>query len=104
MNDIIDDISDKIFLKKLKKEFIDTVENNVSILVEYCNTGNYSGMRKIAHDIKGVAGIFGYDRGSELADDLLKLTDTGEKAKILDSKDKLIQYLNEKILEKQMEE
>lgn len=103
MDDIIDDISDKIFLKKLKQEFKDTVENYVSILDEYYNAGNYSGMRRIAHDIKGVAGIFGYDRGSELADELLKLTDTGEKAKILDVNNKLIQYLNEKVLEKKTE-
>lgn len=104
MDNIIDDISDKIFLEKLRKEFKNTVENNVTILTEFSTTENYSGMRKVAHDIKGVAAIFGYEKGSELADELLKLTDTGEKKKILDSNRKLIKYLNEKVLEKQTEE
>jgi len=104
MDEFLDDISDKIFLEKLKTEFRVSVENYVEKLSEFFGNGDYTGMRKIAHDIKGIAGVFGFDKGSELAAELLKYTDSGDKKKIEDPFLNLIKYLNENILEKPMEE
>ncbi len=103
MDEIIDDISDKIFLENLKTEFIITVKDNVSKLTEIFESGNYSELRRIAHDIKGVAGIFGFNRGTELAADLQKLADNGDKIKIRNLLTELIGYLNEEVLEIKVE-
>lgn len=99
MDEIIDDISDKIFLENLKSEFKTSVKRNVSRLSEVFEKKNYSEMRKIAHDIKGVAGVFGFEKGTELAADLQKLADDGDKNKIKNSLRELIDYLNEEVLE-----
>lgn len=103
MDDIINDISDKIFLESLKSEFKTSVKKNVSRLSEVYKSGDYSEMRRIAHDIKGVAGVFGFDKGTELAADLQTLADNGDKNKIENSLMKLIDYLNEEVLEMKVE-
>ena len=103
MDEIIDDISDKIFLENLKTEFIITVKDNVSKLTEFFESGNYSELRRVAHDIKGVAGIFGFNRGTELAADLQKLAGKGDKIKIRNLLTELIGYLNEEVLEIKVE-
>ncbi|MCK4889593.1 MAG: Hpt domain-containing protein [Candidatus Aminicenantes bacterium] len=103
MDEIIDDISDKIFLENLKTEFKITVKDNVSKLSEFFESENYSEIRRIAHDIKGVAGVFGFDKGTELAADLQKLTDNGDKIKIRNLLTELIGYLNKEVLEIKVE-
>jgi len=104
MDEIIDDISDKIFLENLRSEFKISVKNNVSKLSKIFESGDFSEVRKIAHDIKGVVGVFGFDKGTELAADLQKLSDDNDKIKIDNSLKELINYLNKEVLEKNMEE
>jgi len=104
MNEILDDISDKIFLEKLKNEFKVSIEDYAVKLSVFYEKRNYAGMRKIAHDIKGIASVFGFDRGSELAAELLKYTDSGDKKNIKGQYLDLLKYLNEIILEKPVEE
>ncbi len=102
MDEIIDDISDKLFLKDLKNEFEITVKDSVSKLSDHFGTGNFSELRRIAHDIKGVAGVFGFEKGSDLAASLQKLIDKGNKKNIENSLTELISYLNEEVLEIKM--
>ncbi len=104
MAEIIDDISDKIFLKKLKKEFEISIENSVNKLSELYDSGDFSEMSRIAHDIKGVAGIFGFHKGVELAAELLIATETCNKDKILEPYGALTRYMNKEVLGKRMEE
>ncbi len=104
MEEILDEISDKIFLEKLKNEFKESVKVYVKKLREYHPDGKYKEMRKIAHDIKGIAGVFGYNRGTELSSDFLTYTDAGDKDKTEETYSDLIQYLEQEILEINLEE
>lgn len=99
MDEIIDDISDKIFLEKLKAEFMESVKGYVQKLKEYNAGGKYSEMGKIAHDIKGIVGVFGFNKGTELASDLLNSSDSGDKDKIQGIYSLLISYLEDNVLE-----
>ena len=103
MDEMVEEKSVIIFLDNLKTEFKITVKDNVSKLTEFFESGNYSELRRVAHDIKGVAGIFGFNRGTELAADLQKLADNGDKIKIRNLLTELIGYLNEEVLEIKVE-
>ncbi len=104
MNEIIDDISDKIFLKELRKEFIDTVNKNISKLTDFYNSGSYPEMRAIIHDFKGTGGVFGYDRGAEIAGKLLKSIDSNENKQKSELCLLFINYLNKVVLKEKSEE
>ncbi len=104
MDEILDDISDKIFLSKLKKEFVQSINESIKNLKEYSESGNYKGMRRIAHDIKGVAGIFGYEKGTELALKLQKAIDTNNKKMIDENNTELIEYMKKIVIKSESEE
>ncbi len=105
MDEILDEISDKIFLKKLENEFKGSVKGYIKNLREYHLAGKYMEMRKIAHDIKGIAGVFGFDRGTELASDFLTCLDSGDsKDKINEIYLKLVLYLEKNVLEINVED
>ena len=48
MEEIIEEISDKIFLEKLKNEFKESVKGYIEELKRYKADGKYQEMRKIA--------------------------------------------------------
>ena len=104
MDEILDEISDKIFLKKLENEFKESVKGYIEKLREYHLDGKYLEMCKIAHDIKGIAGVFGFDRGTELASDFLTYSDSGDKDKINEIYSKLVLYLEKNVLEINVED
>ena len=62
--------SDEIFMEELKQEFIETVSQNLIDLKRLYEEKNLEEIAKIAHDIKGTAGIFGFDEGTEIASEL----------------------------------
>jgi len=62
--------SDEIFMEELKQEFIETVSQNLIDLKRLYEENNLEEITKIAHDIKGTAGIFGFDEGTEIASEL----------------------------------
>lgn len=104
MEEILEEISDKIFLEKLKNEFKESVKGYIKELKRYKADGKYQEMRKIAHDIKGIAGVFGFNRGTELASDFLTFTDSGDQAKTKEICSLLITYLEQDVLEINSEE
>ena len=99
MDEIIDDISDKIFLDKLKTEFERSVKESVSGLQKTGETGSYKDIRRIAHDIKGIAGVFGFDKGAEIASELLRSIDSNDKKDIFRLKEELIDYLSRNVID-----
>jgi len=99
MEEILEEISDKIFLEKLKNEFKESVKGYIKELKRYEADEKYQEMRKIAHDIKGIAGVFGFNRGTELASDFLTFTASGDEVKTKETYSLLITYLEQDVLE-----
>lgn len=62
--------SDEIFMEELKQEFKETVARHLVDLPELFAQGNLDKIGRIAHDIKGTSGVFGYDEGTNIAKDL----------------------------------
>lgn len=62
--------TDQIFMEELKQEFIETTAKNLVDLRQLFKEKNLEEIAKIAHDIKGTSGIFGYDEGTEIAREL----------------------------------
>ena len=104
MPDILDEISDKIFLDKLLKEFKDSIRGYNVKLKEYRKQEKYVEMGKIAHDIKGIAGVFGFDRATEMASQFLDQRDAGNKDEMIKICLELEQYLEREVLEMKPEE
>jgi HPt (histidine-containing phosphotransfer) domain-containing protein len=71
MGELDDEITNEIFLEELKKEFAETAARNVQEMGELLGKLDYNRLAEIAHDIKGTAGLFGYDEGSKLADKIV---------------------------------
>lgn len=104
MPDILDEISDKIFLDKLLKEFKLSIREYNAKLKEYREQEKFFEMGKIAHDIKGIAGVFGFDRATELAALFLDQRDSGNKDEMMTICLELEQYLEQEVLELNPEE
>lgn len=62
--------SDEIFMEELKQEFKETVAQHIVDLPKLFSKGNLEQIARIAHDIKGTSGVFGYDEGTDIAKDL----------------------------------
>ena len=103
MAEIIDDISDKIFLDKLLKEFKESIKEYNGKLKEFRRQNKYYEMGKIAHDIKGIAGVFGFDRATELASLFLENRDSGNRDDMIKISLELEQYLEQEVLETNLE-
>jgi HPt (histidine-containing phosphotransfer) domain-containing protein len=87
--------SEQIFMKKLKQEFMEKVSDNLIDLKRLYEENNLEEVAKIAHDIKGMSGIFGFDEGTKIADELNIAAKKKEvkKSKVLI--DKLTTYMKE---------
>ncbi len=62
--------SDEIFMQDLREEFKDSISNYLVELPALYTEGNFTEIARIAHDIKGTAGVFGYDEGTDIAKEL----------------------------------
>lgn len=62
--------TDEIFMEELKQEFMESVGGNLVQMTAMLKEDKYEEIAKIAHDIKGTAGIFGLDQGTEIAKEL----------------------------------
>jgi HPt (histidine-containing phosphotransfer) domain-containing protein len=85
--------SEEIFLDELKKEFIEKLKQDIDVINESLDAGNPAAIAKIAHDIKGTIGIFGYDEGTDLSLKLQLAAEDGQPVQILSTYHDLLSYL-----------
>jgi len=62
--------TDELFMEELKQEFKEAVASHLVQLPALFAEGDFDNIARIAHDIKGTAGVFGYDEGTDIAKDL----------------------------------
>ncbi len=86
---------DDEFMEELEQEYRETVARNIVQLNDLHSEGRWEEISKIAHDIKGTSGIFGYDEGTEIARDLNVAAKQQEIDKIKPLIDKLAAYMKE---------
>lgn len=86
--------TDEIFMDDLKQEFLEGVPMMLKNIHRLYDEGDYAGVAKIAHNIKGTAGAFdGLDEGSEIADELLYSIKDGKIEEAKKIIDKLTEYM-----------
>jgi len=85
--------TDKIFMEELKQEFMETIALNIAEMSELFKEGKFDEIAKIAHDIKGTSGIFGLDKGTEIAKDLQYSAQDKEVEKTKLLIDQLAEYM-----------
>jgi HPt (histidine-containing phosphotransfer) domain-containing protein len=85
--------TDQIFMNDLKKEFMETVAQNLVDMNRLFAENKLDEIEKIAHDIKGTAGIFGLDEGTEIARELNQATKNRDVEKTKKLIDKLTEYM-----------
>ena len=59
--------ADDILLEDLKKEFLESVSECMIDFLSLIKEKNFEQIEKLAHDIKGTAGVFGLNEGTEIA-------------------------------------
>jgi HPt (histidine-containing phosphotransfer) domain-containing protein len=80
-------------MEDLKKEFLESVSTKLADMTRLFDENDYAEIARIAHDIKGTAGVFGMDEGTEIAK---KLQYTAQAEKSEETKDligKLTEYM-----------
>jgi len=92
MSDMNDD---ELFMEELRQEFIESVSQNLKDLLSLVQDGKMEEIRRIAHDIKGMAGTFGMEGGSDIAKDLQIAADNKEADKVKTLIDQLVSYMKE---------
>ncbi len=85
--------SEEIFMEELKKEFIEKTSDRLKKMLDLYENSDYIAIRKIAHDIKGTAGIFNMGRGSDIGSALQDACDINNIDKIKDLIDEMIVYM-----------
>ena len=91
--------TNKIFMEELKQEFMETVSQNLIDLKRLYEENNLEEIAKIAHNIKGTAGSFGFDEGTEIASELDIAAKNREMEKTKELIDKLATYMKEQSIE-----
>ncbi|NIM18436.1 MAG: hypothetical protein GTO45_41175 [Candidatus Aminicenantes bacterium] len=87
--------SDKLFMEELKEEFKEQVSANFTQMQELFEENKLDDIAKIAHDIKGMSGIFGLDEGTEIADQLREAAKEKKVEKTKELLNQLRQYMKE---------
>jgi HPt (histidine-containing phosphotransfer) domain-containing protein len=85
--------SDELFMAELKEEFKESVATYLVQLPALFAEQKFEEIAKIAHDIKGTAGVFGYDGGTEIGKDLQHAAQEKDVDKTRQLLDKLAQYM-----------
>jgi HPt (histidine-containing phosphotransfer) domain-containing protein len=80
-------------MNDLKKEFMETVAQNLVDMNRLFTENNLDEIEKIAHDIKGTSGIFGLDEGTEIARELNYAARNRDLEKTKELIDKLAAYM-----------
>ena len=87
--------TDEIFMDELKQEFMETVAVNLKDMAELYREGKFEEIAKIAHDIKGTSGIFGLDKGTDIAKQLQYAAQDKKAEETKELLDQLTQYMKE---------
>lgn len=85
--------TDQIFMNDLKKEFMETVAQNLVDMKIWVAENKLEDIERVAHDIKGTAGIFGLDEGTEIARELNYAAKNRNIEKTKELIDKLAAYM-----------
>lgn len=85
--------SEEIFLEELKKEFVEKLVKDVEEIRQAFQGKDMATISRIAHDIKGTIGIFGYHDGTFLAQNLQLTAETGNWEKSRQSFESFMDYL-----------
>lgn len=85
--------TDEIFLEDLKQEFMASVSTKLKDMQRLFDEGDYDEIARIAHDIKGTAGVFGLDEGTEIANELQIAAEKGKVEETKNLIEKLIEYM-----------
>jgi HPt (histidine-containing phosphotransfer) domain-containing protein len=83
------------FMEGLKKEFKVSTAKNLIELQSLYKDKNFADIARIAHDIKGTAGVFELNKGSEIAAALQKSAQDKEAEKTKSLIEELIAYMKE---------
>jgi HPt (histidine-containing phosphotransfer) domain-containing protein len=87
--------TDEIFMEDLKKEFIESCTTKLKDMHRFFDEKNYAEIAKIAHDIKGTAGVFGLDEGTEISKKLQYVSQDGKIEETKELIDKLTVYMRQ---------
>ena len=93
MSELDDEITNEIFLEELKQEFYASAATNMEAMQKLYKEKNFERLSEIAHDIKGTAGLFGYDEGSEIANKIVIAARKNATKKVKKSLDDLNKYM-----------
>ncbi len=85
--------SEELFMEELKNEFFEKTSDSLKKMPELFKNGEFVEIRKIAHDIKGTAGIFGMEKGSEIGKELQYAADEKDSVNVKRLIDTLINYM-----------
>ena len=85
--------TDEIFMEDLKKEFMESVSTKLADMKRFIDENDYAEIARIAHDIKGTAGVFGMDEGTEIAKQLQYSAMSKKSDEIKDLIEKLTEYM-----------
>ncbi len=91
--------SDEMFMEELKKEFLEKTSENLKNMSEYFEDDNFLEIRKIAHDIKGTAGIFDMAKGSEIGKNLQDAADNENRDVVKQLIDEMVLYMRDQGVE-----
>jgi HPt (histidine-containing phosphotransfer) domain-containing protein len=82
-------------MEELRKEFKGTIAKNILEFQLLYKEGKFADIAKIAHDIKGTAGVFELKKGSEIAAKLQQSAQDKEVEKTKFLIEELIAYMKE---------
>jgi HPt (histidine-containing phosphotransfer) domain-containing protein len=83
------------FMEELRREFKGTIAKNILEFQSLYKEGKFVDIAKIAHDIKGTAGVFELKKGSEIAAQLQRSAQNKEVEKTKFLIEELIAYMKE---------
>jgi HPt (histidine-containing phosphotransfer) domain-containing protein len=83
------------FMKELRREFKETIAKNILQFQSLYKEEKFADIARIAHDIKGTAGVFELKKGSEIAAKLQQSAQDKEVEKTKSLIEELIAYMKE---------
>jgi HPt (histidine-containing phosphotransfer) domain-containing protein len=84
------------FMEELRMEFKETITKNILEFQSLYKEEKFADIAKIAHDIKGTAGVFDLKKGSEIAAKLQQSAQDKEIEKTKSLLEELTAYMKEK--------
>jgi len=84
------------FMEELRREFKETIAKNILEFQSLFKEAKFADIAKIAHDIKGTAGVFELKKGSEIAAALQQSAQDNEVEMTKSLIEELNAYMREK--------